>query len=163
VKVDQTLTVSRALYTSTSPPRPPPAVPAGWYKASVVWLFTLSAAAGARALLAALFLDGPLPGEEAVEHEVAFALAWRLVPFWLSRWEREWGAESASLLYAAPHVAAELLLLQPLLHVRRLSAPSLHRCCCCSRCSAYAAASPRLGQWRAASRVACLPEPVAPD
>lgn len=29
-----------------------------------------------------------------------------------------WGVECASVLYAAPHIALELLLLQPLLHVR---------------------------------------------
>ena len=152
---------------------------AGYYKAVVIWCFVLGSAAGVRALVAQLALGGPLPGEEAVEHEVLYAVLWRLVPFYMNKWEQAraltrtlcgrcvvalqfdlgslaivtwpclgwcclvcvyaarlkvpseltladsgergvqaWGVECASVLYAAPHIALELLLLQPLLHVR---------------------------------------------
>ena len=91
---------------------------AGWSKAISVWTMVMALAAGARHVIMELFLGDALPGEEIVDTEIAFAFLWRLVPFWLNKWERDWGAEVSSVLFAAPHIAAELLVLQPLLQVR---------------------------------------------
>ena len=63
--------------------------------------------------------------------QVIIALLWRMLPVLLTRWEQAWGAETAAVLYQAPHIMLELVVLQPLLQVRCLAfvAMRLHRFC----------------------------------
>ena len=57
-------------------------------------------------------------GEEIITKESFLSIAWRLIPYWLSRWESQWGAECSSMLFELPHYALELLVVLPLVQVR---------------------------------------------
>eukprot|EP00892_Ulva_mutabilis_P011458 jgi/Ulvmu1/8685/UM047_0025.1 len=94
----------------------------GWYKAIVLWLFTLCFAAGVRNLLAHMLFGGLLPGEEYIDHEAFQTVIVRLIPYWFNQWEQQWGVECTSLLFELPYFAAELLVILPFVQItcRRL-------------------------------------------
>ena len=89
----------------------------GWYKAIVLWLFTLCSAAGIRNLLAHMLFGGLLPGEEYIDHEAFQTVIVRLIPYWFNQWEQQWGVECTSLLFELPYFAAELLVILPFVQV----------------------------------------------
>jgi hypothetical protein len=89
----------------------------GWRKAASLWNFTLSTALAAQRLAVEGGLGGLLPGEEAVTRESFVSIAWRLVPFWLNRWESSFGDEVSSIIFEIPHFALELLVVLPLVQV----------------------------------------------
>lgn len=89
----------------------------GWRKAAAVWNFTLSTALALQRLAVEGGLGGLLPGEEAVTRESFVSIAWRLVPFWLNRWESSFGAECSSIIFEIPHFALELLVVLPLVQL----------------------------------------------
>jgi hypothetical protein len=89
----------------------------GWRKAAALWNFTLSTALALQRLAVEGGLGGLLPGEEAVTRESFVSIAWRLVPFWLNRWESSFGAECSSIIFEIPHFALELLVVLPLVQL----------------------------------------------
>lgn len=95
---------------------------AGWYKAIVLWLFTICFAAGVRNLLAHMLFGGLLPGEEYIDHEAFQTVFVRLIPYWFNQWEQQWGVECTSLLFELPYFATELLVILPFVQVRSLNA-----------------------------------------
>jgi len=86
---------------------------AGWRKAISLWNFMLSGALGLQRLCIELGFGGLLPGEEAIPRECFVSIIWRLVPFWLNKWESNFGAECSSILFELPHFAMELLVILP--------------------------------------------------
>lgn len=90
---------------------------AGWYKAFVLWLFTLTTAVGFRNLLSQMVFGGLLPGEEYIDHEALQTVFIRLIPYWFNNWEQQWGVECSSLLFELPHFAVELLIILPMVQV----------------------------------------------
>jgi hypothetical protein len=100
---------------------------AGWYKALVLWLFTLLTAVGFRNLVSQVVFGGLLPGEEYIDHEALQTVFIRLIPYWFNNWEQQWGVECSSLLFELPHFAIELLVILPMVQVRLLhSTSSVH-------------------------------------
>eukprot|EP00775_Hariotina_reticulata_P013637 gene13637-13760_t len=89
----------------------------GWYKAAVLWSFTLSTALGLQRLVIQLGLQGLLPGEEVVTRESFISICWRLIPYWLNNWEQQWGAECSSMMFELPHFAVELLIILPCVQI----------------------------------------------
>lgn len=89
----------------------------GWRKAIALWNFCLSTALAVQRLAIEAGLGGLLPGEEAVTRESFVSIAWRLIPFWLNRWESSFGAECSSILFELPHFALELLVVLPLVQI----------------------------------------------
>ena len=89
----------------------------GWRKAFVLWNFCLSFALALQRLAIEAGLGGLLPGEEAVTRESFISVIWRLIPFWLNRWESNFGAECSSILFELPHFALELLVVLPLVQI----------------------------------------------
>ncbi|KAK9806487.1 hypothetical protein WJX73_002224 [Symbiochloris irregularis] len=89
----------------------------GYFKAVVLWNFTLSAAVGLQKLIIQTGLGGLLPGEEIVTKEAFVSIVWRLIPYWLNNWEQQWGAECLSMLFELPHYALELLVVLPLVQI----------------------------------------------
>eukprot|EP00884_Botryococcus_braunii_P017767 jgi/Botrbrau1/4674/Bobra.33_2s0038.2 len=89
----------------------------GWGKAAVMWSFVLSAALGLQKLAIQVCLDGLLPGEEVVTKESFISICWRLIPYWLNKWEQEWGAECSSMMFELPHFAVELLVVLPCVQI----------------------------------------------
>ncbi len=57
-------------------------------------------------------------GEEVVTKESFISICWRLIPYWLNKWEQEWGAECSSMMFELPHFAVELLVVLPCVQVR---------------------------------------------
>lgn len=57
-------------------------------------------------------------GEEVVTRESLISICWRLVPYWLSKWERKWGGETNSMMFELPHFALELMVILPCIQVR---------------------------------------------
>lgn len=94
-----------------------PLVYVGWYKAIVLWLFTICFAAGVRNLLAHMLFGGLLPGEEYIDHEALQTVFVRLIPYWFNQWEQQWGVECTSLLFELPYFATELLVILPFVQV----------------------------------------------
>lgn len=119
----------------------------GWGKAVIMWNFVLSSALGLQKLAIQFGLDGLLPGnvahhswfglaravccliclaidlplwagEEVVTKESFISICWRLIPYWLNKWEQEWGAECSSMMFELPHFAIELLVVLPCVQVR---------------------------------------------
>lgn len=86
---------------------------AGWRKAISLWNFMLSGALGVQRLCIEIGFGGLLPGEEAIPRECFVSIIWRLVPFWLNKWESNFGAECSSILFELPHFALELLVILP--------------------------------------------------
>lgn len=86
---------------------------AGWRKAISLWNFMLSGALGVQRLCIELGFGGLLPGEEAIPRECFVSIIWRLIPFWLNKWESNFGAECSSILFELPHFAVELLVILP--------------------------------------------------
>ena len=86
---------------------------AGWRKAISLWNFMLSGALGVQRLCIELGFGGLLPGEEAIPRECFVSIIWRLIPFWLNKWESTFGAECSSILFELPHFALELLVILP--------------------------------------------------
>ena len=104
---------------------------AGWRKAMSLWNFVLSSALGLQKLLIEVAFGGLLPGEEAIPRECFVSIIWRLVPFWLNKWESNFGAECSSILFELPHFAMELLIILPMVQImagrmRVLARPNLH-------------------------------------
>jgi len=89
----------------------------GWRKATSLWNFALSAALGLQRLLVEVGLGGLLPGEEAIPRECFISILWRLIPFWLNKWESNFGAECSSILFELPHFALELLVILPMVQI----------------------------------------------
>lgn len=89
----------------------------GWRKAIALWNFFLSTAVGIQHFIIEIGLGGLLLGEDAIARESLLSVAWRLVPFWLNRWESSFGAECSSLIFELPHFAAELLIVLPLTQI----------------------------------------------
>lgn len=89
----------------------------GWRKAASLWNFCLATALAVQRLGVEAGLGGLLPGEEAVTRESFVSIAWRLIPFWLNRWESNFGAECSSILFELPHFALELLVVLPMVQV----------------------------------------------
>ena len=85
----------------------------GWRKALSIWNFVLSSALGLQHLFIELGLGGLLPGEDAIPRECFVSIIWRLVPFFLNKWESDFGAECSSILFELPHFAVELLIILP--------------------------------------------------
>lgn len=77
----------------------------------------LSSAIALQKLILEVGLGGLLPGEEAVTRESFISVGWRLVPFWLNRWESNFGAECSSILFELPHFSLELLVVLPLVQI----------------------------------------------
>lgn len=72
-----------------------------------------------------------LPGEDVVTKGSFVSIGWRLVPYFLNNWEKQWGAECSSMLFELPHYALELLVVLPLVQV----CPSCERWQCWAGCS----------------------------
>lgn len=89
----------------------------GWRKATALWNFGLSSALGVQRLLIEVGLGGLLPGEEAIPRECFVSIVWRLIPFWLNKWESNFGAECSSILFELPHFALELLVILPMVQI----------------------------------------------
>ncbi|KAF5833263.1 hypothetical protein DUNSADRAFT_10501 [Dunaliella salina] len=89
----------------------------GWLKGMLLWFFVLSSASGLRSLLLEVGLNGLLPGEEVVTREAVVSICWRLIPYWLNRWEQKWGAECSSMMFELPHFAMELLVILPCIQI----------------------------------------------
>jgi len=89
----------------------------GWRKASSLWNFSLSTALGVQRLIIELGLGGLFPAEEAIPRECFVSIVWRLIPFWLNKWESNFGAECSSILFELPHFATELLVILPLVQI----------------------------------------------
>jgi len=89
----------------------------GWRKATALWNFCLSTALAFQRLGVEAGLGGLLPGEEVITRESFMAIGWRLIPFWLNRWESTFGAECSSILFELPHFAVELLVVLPLVQI----------------------------------------------
>lgn len=89
----------------------------GWRKAVALWNFFLSSAVGMQRLIIEIGLGGLLLGEDAIARESLLSVAWRLVPFWLNRWESSFGAECSSIVFELPHFATELLIVLPLTQI----------------------------------------------
>jgi len=89
----------------------------GWRKATALWNFCLSTALAFQRLGVEAGLGGLLPGEEVVTRESFISIGWRLIPFWLNRWESNFGAECSSILFELPHFALELLVVLPLVQI----------------------------------------------
>ncbi len=85
----------------------------GWRKALSIWNFVLSSALGVQHLVIEIGLGGLLPGEDAIPRECFVSVIWRLVPFFLNKWEADFGAECSSILFELPHFATELLVILP--------------------------------------------------
>lgn len=66
----------------------------------------------------------PFTGEEVVTKECFVSVCWRLIPYFLNNWEKQWGAECSSMMFELPHFAFELLVILPIVQVR----PSLKKC-----------------------------------
>lgn len=89
----------------------------GWRKAIILWNFCLATALAAQRLAVEAGLGGFLPGEDAVARESFISIAWRLIPFFLNRWESSFGAECSSILFELPHFSLELLVVLPLVQI----------------------------------------------
>ena len=61
-----------------------------------------------------------LTGEEVVTKECFVSVCWRLIPYFLNNWEKQWGAECSSMMFELPHFAFELLVILPIVQVRPL-------------------------------------------
>ncbi|MEW5308759.1 MAG: hypothetical protein WDW38_000693 [Sanguina aurantia] len=90
---------------------------AGWIKALAISNFVLSAMLGVQRCALQFGLHGLLPGEEQVTRDAFLSIAWRLLPYYLNNWEKQWGAESSSMLFEMPHYALELLVILPCIQV----------------------------------------------
>lgn len=90
---------------------------AGWRKAISLWNFILSGAIGLQRLCIEVGFGGLLPGEEAIPRECFVSILWRLIPFWLNKWESSFGAECSSILFELPHFALELLVILPCVQI----------------------------------------------
>ena len=104
----------------------------GWRKALSIWNFMLSSALGLQHLVIELGLGGLLPGEDAIPRECFVSIIWRLVPFFLNKWEADFGAECSSILFELPHFATELLVILPTVQLlaarlRVLARPPMNR------------------------------------
>ena len=58
-----------------------------------------------------------LTGEEVVTKECFVSVCWRLIPYFLNNWEKQWGAECSSMMFELPHFAFELLVILPIVQV----------------------------------------------
>lgn len=56
-------------------------------------------------------------GEEIVTKECFISVCWRLIPYVLNNWEKQWGAECSSMMFELPHFAVELLVILPIVQV----------------------------------------------
>ena len=104
----------------------------GWRKALSIWNFVLSSALGVQHLVVEVGLGGLLPGEDAIPRECFVSVIWRLVPFFLNKWEADFGAECSSILFELPHFATELLVILPSVQLiatrlRVLARPPMYR------------------------------------
>lgn len=63
-------------------------------------------------------LPFPWPaGEHTATRDSFVSVLWRLIPYWLNRWEHTWGAEVSSMMFELPHFATELLIILPIVQV----------------------------------------------
>ena len=49
--------------------------------------------------------------------ECFISVCWRLIPYCLNNWEKQWGAECSSMMFELPHFAIELLVILPTVQV----------------------------------------------
>lgn len=56
-----------------------------------------------------------------VTKECFISVCWRLIPYFLNNWEKQWGAECSSMMFELPHFALELLVVLPTVQVSLLS------------------------------------------
>ena len=53
-----------------------------------------------------------------VTKECFISVCWRLIPYFLNNWEKQWGAECSSMMFELPHFAIELLVVLPTVQVK---------------------------------------------
>ena len=49
--------------------------------------------------------------------ECFISVCWRLIPYFLNNWEKQWGAECSSMMFELPHFSMELLVVLPTVQV----------------------------------------------